>query len=421
MNYKRLLEQYKRWAGMLSLLCVGACSDNTDGLEENRLKYMELPISFNVELLGETRTKADGNDSQLQGIDAKRVRAVYVDHIRLNVFKRKTGEEHFFLDDANQNIVLRCQEQTTFPYYIARGSIHIQEGHEYRLTATGYSIGMGEDALFERNKDRKRFDHARLELTDKDEYKTPEFFFGTPLFEGKEVFSFDEMEAKQGKGNLEGWLYRGVAGIEVNLSNVKGIQKIELLADSIHTMVNISEYDDFLAPFEMKKDGKFQHFVLGVDSLEAGVDEFEGDSVHIIGANLLPICTSLSLRITKKATEADKPGEVIYTRMQLLESRLISPTDTIEYEKPASGLETRSVPGDEGGNGTGIIPDDPDFPETPDQPDDNKRPYTVCFKRNHYYRIGGDYDKLNTMQYVFNVVVNPNWDRTVNLSLQQKE
>lgn len=56
---------------------------------------MELPISFNVEQLGGQQTKTPGNDSDLQGIDAKRVRPVYVDHILLNVFKRRTGEEHF--------------------------------------------------------------------------------------------------------------------------------------------------------------------------------------------------------------------------------------------------------------------------------------------------------------------------------------
>lgn len=419
MKYRRLIKRCRLWVGILSLLCWGACSDDMDGLENNKSEYRELPITFNVEQLGEKQTKASDNDSQLQGIDAKRVRAVYVDHIRLNVFKRKTGEEHFFLDDANQNIVLKCQEQSSFPYFIARGSINIQKGHEYRLTATGYSKEKGEDILFVRNTERKRFDHTRLELIDKNEYKTPEFFFGTPLFEGKEIFSFEEMEEMQGKGNLEGWLYRGVAGIEVNLSNVKDVQKIELLADSIHTMVNISEYDDF-TPYEMKRDGHFLHFVLGTVSLEEGESEFEGNNVHIIGANLLPICTSLSLRITKKPTEEGKPGEVTYTRMRLFESRLISPTDMIKDEKTASGLDTRSIPGD-GGNGAGIIPDDPDFPENPDNPDENKSSYSVCFKRNHYYRIEGNYDKLNTIQYVFNVVVNPNWDRTINLSLQKQE
>jgi hypothetical protein len=418
MKYRKLIEQSKRWAGIGFLICLGACSDSTEGLENKEPEYMELPISFNVEQLGGQQTKTPGNDSDLQGIDAKRVRPVYVDHILLNVFKRRTGEEHFFLDDANRNIVLKCQEYETFPYYKARGSINIQKNHEYRMTATGYSTKMGEDTLFVRNPDRKRFDHARLELTDKQEYRTPEFFFGTPLFEGKETFSFEEMEEKKGSGNLEGWLYRGVAGIELNLENVTGVQKIELLADSIHTMVNISHYDDFLAPYEKKRDGKFHHFVIGADSLKEGEEEFKENEVHITGANLLPVCTSLSLRITKKATETGKPGEVLYTRMQLFETRLISPDDTITYEKPVPGWKTRSIP-DDAGNGTGIIPDNPDFPENPDEPDGDKNPYTVCFQRNHYYRIVGDYDKLNTMQYVFNVVVNPNWDRTVNLSLDK--
>lgn len=420
MKFERVLRHFVIAIGLLTLIVSGGCSSDSDELEAVQPEFKELPISFQLEHLGQPKTKAvDNNDSNLHGIDHKLVRPIYVDHIRLNVFKRVIGEEHFFLDDQNANVVLTCVKQNQFPYRKAYGNIQIQKNHEYRLTAVGYSVEKEEEKLFKRDENRKRFDHARLELTDTEEYKTPEFFFGTPLFQGAETFTYDQMDEMQGKGALEGWLYRGVAGIEVNLGNIaKDVHKVELLADSIHTMVDINHYDDFLAPYEKKRDGKFHHFVIGADSLKEGEEEFKENEVHITGANLLPVCTSLSLRITKKATETGKPGEVLYTRMQLFETRLISPDDTITYEKPVPGWKTRSIP-DDAGNGTGIIPDNPDFPENPDEPDGDKNPYTVCFQRNHYYRIVGDYDKLNTMQYVFNVVVNPNWDRTVNLSLDK--
>lgn len=409
MKYGKWIKRYGIRIGLLSLIALEACSADPGELGNDQPEFKELPISFQLEHLGGQQSKAtDNNDSDLHGIDSKLVRPVHVDHIRLNVFKREIGEEHFFLDANNSNVVLTCIEHEQFPYYRAYGKISIQKNHEYRLTAVGYSKKLGEDTLFVRNAERKRFDHARLELTDLKEYKTPEFFFGTPMFQGKEVFSYDDMEQYQGKAALEGWLYRGVAGIELNLGSMGiEVQKVELLADSIHAMVDINHYDNFLKPYEMKRDGQFQHYVLGVDSLQAGEEYFKNDSVHIVGASLLPVCTSLSLRITKKAVEG-KPAEVLCARMQLF-----------EYEKPASGLSSRSIPDDEG-NGTGIIPDDPDLPENPENPDEGKNPYTVCFKRNNYYRINGDFSKLNTMQYVFHVVVNPNWDRTVNLSLQKE-
>lgn len=412
MKFERVLRHFGIAIGLLTLIVSGGCSSDSDELEAVQPEFKELPISFQLEHLGQPKTKAvDNNDSNLHGIDHKLVRPIYVDHIRLNVFKRVIGEEHFFLDDQNANVVLTCVKQNQFPYRKAYGNIQIQKNHEYRLTAVGYSVEKEEEKLFKRDENRKRFDHARLELTDTEEYKTPEFFFGTPLFQGAETFTYDQMDEMQGKGALEGWLYRGVAGIEVNLGNIaKDVHKVELLADSIHTMVDINHYDNFLHPYEMKRNGLHEHFVIGVDSLKEGMNGFKDDSVHIVGANLLPICTSLSMRITKKPVDG-KPAEVVYTRMKL---KLIK--TTAPEEKPK--VETRAIPED-GGDGTGIIPNDPTLPENPEKPQEEENPYTVCFKRNNYYRITGDYTKLSTMQYVFHVIVNPNWDRTVNLTLDK--
>ena len=81
--------------------------------------------------------------------------------------------------------------------------------------------------------------------------------------------------------------------------------------------------------------------------------------------------------------------------------------------------DLRSLPGD-GGNGTGIIPGNPDNPDPgdPDNPDPDDA-FRVCFLRNYSYRLRGDYEKLTTMSYVLQVSVNPNWEGDVNLPLQK--
>ena len=84
--------------------------------------------------------------------------------------------------------------------------------------------------------------------------------------------------------------------------------------------------------------------------------------------------------------------------------------------------QTRSIPSD-GGNGTGIIPEGEVIDPTPEDPsDDNeKNPYRVCFKRNNYYRIEGDYTQLRTFKYTLRVTVNPSWDMDVSLPLDKSE
>lgn len=39
--------------------------------------------------------------------------------------------------------------------------------------------------------------------------------------------------------------------------------------------------------------------------------------------------------------------------------------------------------------------------------------------RNNYYTIEGDYNKLITQQYTLHVIVNPNWDQKVSLTLEE--
>ena len=85
--------------------------------------------------------------------------------------------------------------------------------------------------------------------------------------------------------------------------------------------------------------------------------------------------------------------------------------------------ETRSIPSG-GGNGTGIIlggEETPEYPEEGGDGESEKNPYQVCFKRNNYYQISGNYDSLLTQKYVLRVTVNPNWDMDVSLPLDKSE
>ncbi|WP_304248780.1 hypothetical protein [Parabacteroides gordonii] len=401
-----------------SLFC--GCSSENGELEKT--KTLELPVSFNLLSSGSLPTKAqddvDGHPTEA----AKGVREVKVDRVALYVYERAADgvyandEEGFYLDSDNREKILTCVKQETFPYFIAKGSISIRKNRQYRINAVAYSEKNGERKLFERKGDR--FDHTRLSLVNGPEFETPELFFGSVVcggdgkehFEERDVkgdtlFTYDRLDQNKGKELLTGWLYRCVAGIELNLENMPdSVRKVELLADSIHTTVDAGAYADFLTPYDLKRNGSYEHYVIGVDSLKEGEswsDSIRGDSARVIGANLLPVCTSLSLRVTTES------GKLEYCNLRL------------RYKDDKSEPTLRSLPGD-AGDGTGIIPDNPENPD-PDDPDnpDSGNTFRVCFLRNNYYHISGDYEKLTTMSYVLQVSVNPNWEGDVNLPLEK--
>ena len=137
------------------------------------------------------------------------------------------------------------------PRFTATGKIPLESEYEYRMTAVAYSEEQGEKRLFELND--SYFNHAEITLLDKDEYKTPELFFGNVVYQDTDtVFRYDSKNPKK----LTGWLYRGVAGIELNLENVAPeVKRIDLLADSINTRVKARLYDDFRSAYDMKRNG----------------------------------------------------------------------------------------------------------------------------------------------------------------------
>ena len=290
------------WLGLLSG-CLWGCSSDADLGEEPVVEeFAEIPITFNFLTKGSltTRVSEDPND----GIPASEAREVYVDRVLLKVYKRPIGTysdniEDFMLDERNDNKVLVCEEQTQFPYYIAHGRIDLSSSYEYRVSAIAYSEELEERNLFDF--EGRRLENTRLMLID-EQRKTPEIFFGLPVANGQDsVFRYAGSSGQE----LEGWLYRGIAGIELKLTNVdEGISKIELLADQLNTSVYTRYYDDFLSPLDLKQDdGSYTHFVLGSADAILGEDDgkyqFEKNTVLIKGMNLLQSCTSLRLRITR--------------------------------------------------------------------------------------------------------------------------
>ena len=145
------------------------------------------------------------------------------------------------------------------------------------------------------------------------------------------------------------------------------------------------------------------------------------DSIRITNMNLLEVCTSLSLRITMKGDKEGAPDKRVVCRVKVRPDDDKADTGKNEGTEGQQNAQLRSIPGD-AGNGTGIIPDGEQTPIAPEEPDsESKNPYQICFKRNHYYILQGDYSELTTMKYVLQVTVNPNWDGDVYLPLDKSE
>ena len=394
---------------MYSLL-LGACTAEEEVIEPVVAETMEVPISFDLSMTGPATRAFPPEEAN--------VRDCYVDKVNVYVYSRPE-DGNYVEGNKRDGFTYRSQVTLTAqetggtgdkqPRYTASGVLSLSSGYDYYITAVAYSQKQGEDKLFKKG-DNNYLIQSCLELTDS-EYKTPEFFFGTVVHNERDtVFNYQDVKNDK-QTSLTGWLYRGVAGIEITLTNVpESVTKIELLADTIYTKVGASHYDDFLHAYEAKKDTKYEHFVLGEVELEKG--EGDNKTIKIVGPNLLTnICTSLSLRIT--SVDEDGKESVEACRLRL---RDVDESEVGEEE------QTRSIPSD-GGNGTGIIPEGEVIDPTPEDPsDDNeKNPYRVCFKRNNYYRIEGDYTQLRTFKYTLRVTVNPNWDMDVSLPLDKSE
>ena len=397
---------------MYSLL-LGACTAEEEVIEPVIPETMEVPISFDLSMTGPATRAFDEPD-----ISTEEVRQTSVDRVNVYVYSRP-DDETYPNDLAGFKrhggvVTLHAVKNNDggvaghLPAnYTASGVLSLSSGNEYRITAVAYSAER-EGNLFVMKGDYLE-QQAHIELTDGVQYKTPELFFGTVVHNYTDtIFHYDDVKNDPaGQTSLTGWLYRGVAGIEIKLTNVpESVTKIELLADTIYTKVGASHYDDFLHAYAPEKELEYKRFVLGEAKPKDG-------EVKIVGPNLLTnICTSLSLRITSVGEGGKESVEACRLRLR----------DVDESEVGEEEQQTRSIPSD-GGNGTGIIPEGEVIDPTPEDPsDDNvKNPYRVCFKRNNYYRIEGDYTQLRTFKYTLRVTVNPNWDMDVSLPLDKSE
>ena len=398
---------------MYSLL-LGACTAEEEVIEPVIPETMEVPISFDLSMT-EPATRAFDEPE----ISTEEVRKTSVDRVNVYVYSRP-DDETYPNDLAGFKrhggvVTLHAVKNNDggvaghlSASYTASGVLSLSSGNEYRITAVAYSAEKGEGDLFAMEGDYLE-QQAHIELTDGEQYKTPELFFGTVVHNYTDtIFHYDDVKNDPaGQTSLTGWLYRGVAGIEITLTNVPdSVKKIELLADTIYTKVGASHYDDFLHAYALERELEYKRFVLGEAKPKDG-------EVKIVGPNLLTnICTSLSLRITSEDEEGKESVEACRLRLR----------DVDESEVGEEEQQTRSIPSD-GGNGTGIIPNGEVIDPTPEDPsDDNeKNPYRVCFKRNNYYRIEGDYTQLRTFKYTLRVTVNPNWDMDVSLPLDKSE
>lgn len=402
----------------ITWLCVGCTSDEAPEILEKEI--VEVPVELNFTSSGRdlmTRANPEASDS------CANKRPIFVDRVNVYTYRRPSDQKYNTKEEGFlQSGVLTLAAKLTGPggkngqpRYTAKGKIPLESGFQYRMTAVAYSKKQKEDSLFVMN--QSYFDYAEIALKDTVEYKTPELFFGNVYAFDNETLLFQYEDVKDKQSALSGWLYRGVAGIELRLSKVDNkVKQIDLLADSINTQVKARFYDDFHSTYGKKRDGSFKHFLLG--SWRRDVDKKPNDSIYVTNMNLLEVCTSLSLRIRMDGDEEEKE-KLVVCRLKVRENKN---KENIGKEENGGneGDLLRSIPGD-GGNGTGIIPGGEQTPTNPENPDSgDKNPFQICFKRNHYYLLQGDYSQLTTMEYVLQVTVNPNWDGDVYLPLDKR-
>lgn len=395
---------------LLGLILFGfhwSCSSE-DVMEEEVVETLDVPISFDLLSVGSeltTKVSPDEND----GVPASEARDVSVNRVKVYVYQRKEGGTYRSKTEGFTRLrdyTLTAVENKDWPHFTARGSVQLQSGYEYRITAVAYNDREVETKSFEMSD--PVLERAYIELKETENYQTPELFFGTVVYNDRDtIFSYSQI--KDNMADLTGWLYRGVAGIELNLKGVPNTVKcITLLADSVYTQVKACYYDDFKSAYGMKKDTEHKHFMIGKQERPDPCEEKTWD-LKMEGPNLLTdICTSLTVVIEE---EKDETTSTSYARLKVREGSTEQTTKSLPPKEDG-----------EEGNGIGIIPgsDEPENPY-PEDPEESRNPYTICFLRNNYYQIEGDYDDLMTNKYVLKVTVNPYWDADISLSLDKAE
>lgn len=449
MSYKFRVMSYlsdikKSLAAAFLLLCgLAACSDEADMPVPGEGESIKVPISFSLLDEGTLTTRADYKPSPDDGESyGDEVRKNRVDMVDVYVYHRAADGGYRsdiadFEKGATYSFPVEDKGKDAWPRFEASGEIEMSSSQEYRLTAVAYSKEERKEKPFSMT--GYRLEHAEIQTDVARGYNCPELFFGTVVWgtpsgntwvDADTIFTYND--AKNDKTRqLGGWLYRGVAGIELTFYNVHDtVVGIDLLADTVYTKVHARYYDDFVSAYAAQKDTEKKHFFLGAmaevgskrDSVDADGDKIcytgtqtpiQLSNYKLVGPNLLTnITTSLSVRIKSEYKDVNEETKERYTyaRLRLKENSTIP--------GPDPDPDTKTIP-DGDGTGTGIITDPPSSnPEDPDA-DDPLAPFRVKYIRNNYYTIEGDYNKLITQQYTLRVIVNPNWDQKVSLTLEE--
>lgn len=364
--------------GLLFLLLAGGCQNSADFPEEVPEETWEVPVSFIVQSSVQSPTRSEATGKGFPPAIGN-VRDLYTDRVQVNIYKRPANQT--YADDEtgfvfDRKMVFFCNEPTEEDGEIFRyayGNIKFDTSYEYRASAIGYAKQKDEDKLFSFTESGD-FNAASIWLTDTEQYTTPELFFGTLHYghnltheeEGNVVFSYEK--GKQ----LAGWLYRCVSGVELNLTGVPAdVTEIALLARTVNTESKAMCYDDFTKPIgeqNVGADEEIRKFELAKWKRPSDTAADDGvTDVTLKGANLLPVTSTLAVRITQGTKES-----VVTLYLKEKEKK----------EEPANR--------------------------------------EIHFQRNHYYLISGNYETLSTPEMPFTITINPNWDGDADLSLGGK-
>ncbi len=394
--------------GLFGLLAVCGCQQGEDGQNDSDHGTWNLPVSIAVQPSGVSSSSpsspsgsawSNGENPQY----TNNVRPLYTDRIQLNIYKRaKTGT---YADDKtdfafDKKVVLTCAIPdgdylySGFRYTYATGVVNMQTGYEYRVTAIGYAEQRKERALFDVTENGD-FSDAKVSLTDKKQWTTPELFFGTPRYgadmtdkeTGTEVFSYES----GGINALGGWLYRCVAGVELKVRKVPPeVKSLALLSGSMNTQCKATCYDDFLKPDGKKDVAEGEEdttFVLDKWERPAdwttvyGVGAKDSIDVTMNESNLFPVTSALYVRIITQEGNDNEEVTVVPLRMK--------------WHTDSSGTTTS-----------------PDAVNTDEQLANG----ILTSQRNHYYQIAGDYLALITKKLSLVIRINPNWDGDIDLT-----
>lgn len=374
------------------LLAVSSCQSDEEWTDDSVVK---VPVSFLLQSSGTRAEDSENNGGTGEEPLIKNPRNLYADRVQLNVYRRAaegnyTNETDGFVID--QTLTLKCMpiaEGNSFRR--ATGVANLKKGYEYRTTALAYSDEKKEKPLFSfTHATENAFVNAKITLTNQEQYKTPELFFGTPRYgatpENKNAGTVVFTTYRDSGIGIYGILYRCVAGVELTLTEVPStVSKLTLLAGKLHTESTAMNYDDFLNPSGEKVSNPTQNNKFILTQWERPTNETGVMEVKLTDANLLPVDASPLYMLI---TQTDGTESIVHIHVK---------------HKNTGSEQTDSYP--EGGSGTGIIPN-PE--ETPDDPIINRG--DLNFKRNHYYRITGSYKQLTTSELPLMVTINPYWD-----------